>query len=360
MRRAWSLWFTVAFAGCFGPDFAGDGSLKCAATAPQCPPGLQCIDGACWDPTKHGDAASDLAMTPPPADGGAFDLTASADPDLAMSSDDLTGAVPLDLTGTPSADLRAAADLKSPADLGALPDDPGPGPTETCTFTPDTNGFFPLTSSDGIEHIVRLPKKPTAYDTAAPQPYPLFVSLHGCGDTALNHATWSTVPWGTWRDNQNYIGLSVGGRNGACWNMTDDPVKVANAIAKVRACFYVHQKKIVIGGYSSGGMLAYKVGLTNAATYAGILIANSGIRSGLGGENKVTPALNAAAWKINIAQKTRDSDDNFPLADVLADKMKIDAAGFPYDFLQAVGEHGDVDGDWDVFLIPHIASWRAP
>ncbi len=279
--------------------------------------------------------------------------TSQSTPDLTSPAAPHPDLAAVDLATSASADLLATA---TPPDLL---DDPGPGPTQSCAYTEDQYDFFELVSSDDVHHTVRLPKLP-AYDANNPQPYPLFVALHGCGDTADNHGKWSAVPWeGTYRDEQSYIALSVGGRDGTCWQMTDDPIVFA-AIARVRECFWVHQKKIVIGGYSSGGQLAYNVGLSNAAFFAGILIANSSAHDGVGGASKVDAALAAAAWKINIAHKARTSDTVFPIADVKADNTKILAQGFPLDFLEAAGTHGDVAGDWDGFLLPHLAGWRAP
>src|SRR5450432_996375 len=68
--------------------------------------------------------------------------------------------------------------------------DPGPGPTQSCAFTPDSNGFFTLTSGS-TTYAVRLPP---AYEVANPRPSRLLVALHGCGDTAMNFATFAAVP----------------------------------------------------------------------------------------------------------------------------------------------------------------------
>src|SRR5664279_1495194 len=120
---------------------------------------------------------------------------------------------------------------------------PGPGPTQSCTINPDADGFFTLSSALS-NYAVRLPP---AYEVAHPRPSRLLVALHGCADTAMNFATWAAAPFAL-RSSQNYIAISVGGRDGGCWNLSDGPL-VAAAIAHVRSCFYVHQERIVLGGY---------------------------------------------------------------------------------------------------------------
>jgi predicted esterase len=229
-------------------------------------------------------------------------------------------------------------------------DDPGPGPTESCSITPDGNGFFRLQ-----DDWLRLPP---GYDAAAPTPQPLVLGIHGCGDTAQNFVTWAIAP-GSVRATQGYIALSLGGRDGQCWDMAADPPKVLAALERVRRCFYVHQQRVVIAGFSSGGMLAYKVGLAYADLFAGILIENSGLSAGVGGNN-VSGALAAAAWKLPVAHTARLGDDNFPIEGVRSDRDKLVAAGFSVDLREVAGEHGDTGGDWAEFLLPHVASWAAP
>jgi predicted esterase len=234
------------------------------------------------------------------------------------------------------------------------PDEAGPGPTQACPATPDGQGFFRLTSS-ASDYWVRLPP---GYDPAAPTPQRLVVGIHGCGDSAQNFLQWAIAPFPL-RATQGYIAISLGGKDGQCWDMTADPPKVLAAIEHVRSCFWVHQKRVTLAGFSSGGMLAYKVGLGNAGLFSGLLIENSGLSAGVGGGN-VDSVLAAAAWKLNVAHTARLGDDNFPIAGVRSDRDKLTAAGFPVDFREVEGEHGDVGGDWAEFLLPHVTSWEAP
>ena len=232
--------------------------------------------------------------------------------------------------------------------------DAGPAPTQSCPVNPDANGFFQITSALSTG-TVRLPPD---YSVASPQPRRLLVALHGCGDTAANFATWAAVPFAL-RGSQDYIALSVGGREGSCWNLANDGAIVAAAIDHLRTCFFAHQRRIVIAGYDSGGMLAYKLAMTDALRYAGVLIENSGLTQAVGIAN-VDTVLDAAAWKINVAHTARTLDLTFPIAGVRSDRDKMLARQFPLLYRELVGDHTGVTEDWSQYLIPAMASWVAP
>ena len=244
------------------------------------------------------------------------------------------------------------ADLASaPADLTAGAVDPGPGPTKQCSYTPDADGFFSLSSAKS-DYWVRLP---VSYNPAKPSR--LVVAIHGCGDTAKNFATWAAAPYAL-RATQDYIAISIGGRDNQCWDLAADGPTVAAAIADVRACFFVHQKQIVLAGYSSGGMLAYNLGMKGAASYAGILIENSGLSQGVGGN--VDQVLTNAAWKLNVAHSARLQDGSFAIAGVQADRDKMLAHGFPLQYRELPGDHNGSSDDWAVYLLPKMSTWNAP
>jgi poly(3-hydroxybutyrate) depolymerase len=247
----------------------------------------------------------------------------------------------------------AAGGDDAPGAPDAAENEAGPGPTQECPFTADGDGFFTLTSARS-DYVVRLPG---GYDVAAPQPQRLLVAIHGCGDSAYNFATWGAVPYAL-RDSQDYLAISIGGRDGECWNITDDGAIVTAAIEHVRSCFYVHQKQIVLAGYSSGGMLSYKLAMTDAPSYAGALIENSGLSQGVGGN--VDAALDAAGWKIHVAHSARIMDGSFDIDGVRADRDKMLAHDFPLEYRELDGTHDGTSDDWSEYLIPAMATWSAP
>lgn len=230
--------------------------------------------------------------------------------------------------------------------------DPGPGPTQTCAINPDANGFFTLTSA-ASNYVVRLP---VGYETAHPRPSRLLVALHGCGDTAFNFATWAAAPFAL-RAQQNYIAMSVGGREGTCWNLGSDEALVAAAIAHVRSCFFVHQERIVLAGYSSGGDLAYKLAMKDALVYAGVLIEHSTLSYAVVNVDNV---LNAAGWKLNVGHIAGTNDSVYPISVVRGDRDAIMTHGFPMQYRETSSDHGGSSADWDSYLIPLMSKWTTP
>jgi hypothetical protein len=231
--------------------------------------------------------------------------------------------------------------------------DAGPGPTQDCPFTKDMDGFFTLTSPLS-DYVARLPAN---YDVANPEPTRLIVALHGCEDTAYNHATWAGVPYNL-RDSQDYISISLGGRDGGCWKVPDDKAIIDAAVAHVRSCFYVHQKKIVLAGFSSGGDLTYVTSMHYAKTYAGILIEHSDLTDNVGAGN-VDSVIAGAAWKFNVSIRAGDNDMVYPIATVKSDYQKMLAAGFPIKITETADTHDGTSTDWEA-LIPQSSTWLAP
>ena len=259
-------------------------------------------------------------------------------------------------TGTGAATHPAPAGTPTPGTPTPTPTpvpDPnagaGPKPTNTCSITKDGAGFFARTSTSG-SYVAYVP---ASYDGTAPMR--LIVGLHGCGDSAMNFAAWGVNPFDT-RSTQTHIGISVGGADGRCWNASDD-AKVLAAVADISQCFWVHQKKVVIAGFSSGGELSYRLGLSQSSHFAGILIEDSGLYAANGNPDSL---LANASWKLNIAHLTHTSDPVFPLATVKADWAKTKAAGFPLVTKETPGAHDGTSTDWATWLIPQSAGWVAP
>jgi len=249
-------------------------------------------------------------------------------------------------TETPGTGTSTPAPTPTPVDPSA---GAGPKPTATCSVTKDGAGFFTRTSS-ASSYVAYVP---ASYDGT--KPVRLIVGVHGCGDSAMNFATWGVNPFDT-RSTQDHIGISVGGADGRCWTASDD-AKVLAAVDDISQCFWVHQKKVVLAGFSSGGELSYRLGLSQASRFAGLLIEDSGLYAANGNPDGL---LGNASWKINIAHLTHTSDPVFPLAKVKADWTKTTAAGFPLVTKETPGAHDGTSTDWATWLIPQSASWVAP
>ena len=136
----------------------------------------------------------------------------------------------------------------------------------------------------------------------------------------MNFATWGVNPYKT-RQTQDHIGISIGGQDGNCWDTTNDVDKVIAAIDDISKCFYVHQQKVVLAGYSSGGILAYRLGPHAVGE----------VRGDPHRELRARQARQptGAAWKINVAHIAHTGDAEFPSRRREADWAKLEAAGIP-------------------------------
>jgi predicted esterase len=247
---------------------------------------------------------------------------------------------------TPAA--PGATDPSAPAGPAAGVDDPGPAPSGACSIA---KGQFVTRSSGESSYVAYVPK---SYNGS---PTRLLVALHGCGDDAQNFAEWAGAPYAT-RDDQTHITISVDGASGGggCWSIQRDTSKVLAAIDDVAKCVYVHRQKIVVGGFSSGGMLAYSVGMKNADRFAGILIENSALSSA----GNADGLLAGAARKIPVAHVAHVQDSVFPIGKVRGDWSKMKAAGFPLMSEELPGDHDGTTEDWAETLIPQMAGWQRP
>jgi len=139
-------------------------------------------------------------------------------------------------SGAPTPEPAAENPAPTPTGTGTSPivtpptpkpnvDDPGPAPPGCGTVTKDKDGFFTRTTAKS-PYIGFVPKGYTG------QPTTLVVGLHGCGDSAMNFATWGVNP-GKTIATQKHIGISIGGRDGQCWDTKTDGDKVLAAIEEV-------------------------------------------------------------------------------------------------------------------------------
>lgn len=196
--------------------------------------------------------------------------------------------------------------------------------------TYDSNGIFKLTSpqSDYWGY------KPDTYSDS--KPIALFIWMHGCGGNAAGDV-WNICPPAT-RQTQSYIGISLGGRDGACWQTGVDGPKVLAAIEHIKKYFNIDANRIFLGGYSSGGDMTYRIGMTNAKLFAGLLIHNS---DSFGSGASLSSLMQAASWKINIAQLNHLSDTTYPIDKCRANLATLKANGFPVVAMELPGSHYD-------------------
>ncbi len=223
---------------------------------------------------------------------------------------------------------------------------PGAPPSQDCHLA---KGTFLERQTAASSYVLYVPEK---YDG---RPSRLLVGLHGCGDTAWSFAEWAVNPDET-RDAQTHIGIAVEGASGDgnCWLAEDDAPKVLAAIEDIASCVYVHRQQIVLGGFSSGGLVAYWLGLTHADRFAGLLVSNAA----LSGAGDASSLLARASWKIPIAHRAHEGDDVFPIDQVRTDWDTLTANGYPLVTSEVAGGHDGTSDDWAQWLIPQMQGWQ--
>jgi predicted esterase len=123
---------------------------------------------------------------------------------------------------------------------------------------------------------------------------------------------------------------------------------------------------VVIGGYSSGGDLAYRTAFYNANTFAGLLAENTSPFRDTGSSQ--SDSLAAAAWKFNVVHLAHSQDETYPIAGVKDEVNAMKDAGFPVTFVERPGTHADpdtadsgTDHDLRTILLPHMNDdWQSP
>jgi hypothetical protein len=216
---------------------------------------------------------------------------------------------------------------------------------------------------------------PGSYDASNLAPTPLLIWLHGCYGEAEGEA-WVVDPGEEMQPPQDWLTLALAGREGgtegACWVPSVDEAKVMAALADFDTHFNVDPRRVILGGYSSGGDLAYRTGFRHSATFAGLLIENSSPFRDT--ESTQAESLAAATTKLHIVHLAHLQDTTYPIEGVRAETNAVKAAGFPLERIEVRGEHwndaGDVvkgqavpgtDADLRTLLLPHIDDgWLAP
>ncbi len=218
----------------------------------------------------------------------------------------------------------------------------------------------------GVEYFGFVP------DTySASTPMPLLIWAHGCGGEAEGDA-WNVGSY-TPEPGKGWLALSLGGRDGGCWNpLAESEGLVMAALADFEAHFNVDRHRVILGGYSSGGDLAYRTGFRHSSTFAGLLIENSAPFEQT--ESTQAESLGAATTKLHIVHLAHEQDETYELPKVEAEVAAVKAAGFPITLIKRPGTHFDepeaivegkkvpgTDKDVQTYLLPHIEDgWTSP
>jgi predicted esterase len=167
--------------------------------------------------------------------------------------------------------------------------------------------------------------------------------------------------------------LSLGGRDGGCWNpLAETEPLVMAALADFETHFNVDRHRVILGGYSSGGDLAYRLAFYDSNQFAGVLAENTSPFRDTGSTEAAS--LAAASWKFHVVHLAHLQDTEYPIAGVREETDAMIAAGFPLERIEVDGGHYDepgaienghavpgTDADLVDILLPHIdGGWRSP
>lgn len=215
--------------------------------------------------------------------------------------------------------LPAAPEHIAPTDTPPVPaelgNDIAPSPLSTVPTNPLTHPVDEpfLVNAGSVSYYAFVP---ASYDPTNQTAMPLLVWAHGCSGKAEGEA-WVVDPDG--EEPQDWLTLSLAGRESPgdeCWVPSVDEAKVMAALADFETHFNVDRRRVLLGGYSSGGDLAYRTGFRHSSTFAG----------------------------------------TYKLGEVEAEIAAVRAAGFPVEFIVRPGGHSDshTDEDLRTYLLPHI------
>lgn len=238
------------------------------------------------------------------------------------------------------------------------PAPPGPPARPADTTPPHPIAFAPDTdlheTTAGADYWLFVPD---AYDATHRTPSELFVWMHGCGGDAQGDLdTYAN-------SGESYIMLSLDGArtDDGCWDVNSSPARVLAAIADAEDRFNIDRRRVVIGGYSSGGDLAYRTAFYNAYTFAGLLAENTSPFRDTG--SRAADSLAAAAWRFPIVHLAHTEDEVYAIDGVRSEIGALQQAGWNVTLVLRPGRHADgrTDQDLKEVLLPYLdAGWKAP
>jgi predicted esterase len=222
----------------------------------------------------------------------------------------------------------------------------GTVPTAPVDFTPDT----PFKLGNYFIDV------PSSYDASNQTPTTLFVWSHGAGGFSQ-----FDIDDYKWTSGTPYIEIALDGREGGAWDVNADPAAVLAAIADVKTHFNIDPARVILGGYSSGGDLSYRVAFTNSTQIAGVLAENTTPFRDTGLTQD--QALSSASFKFHVVQLAHTEDDTYPIDAVRSETDAVKSAGFPLQLIERPGQHFDDNtvSDFQTLVLPHISDgWTSP
>ena len=195
-----------------------------------------------------------------------------------------------------------------------------------------------------------------------PGPFGVLIWLHGCGGHSANDVWMVADYW-----DEHYITIAPDGAEAGCWD-PEQPVglagegRVLDTVRSVIAHFPVDPRRIVLGGYSSGGDLSYRTAFCHSDKFAGVIAINTAPFRDNGG-NETRACMADAPWKFNTVHLAHTGDGTYPIELVRSEVLEMKNAGFPVELIERPGSHYDDATDEEIqqLVKEHMDDgWTAP
>jgi poly(3-hydroxybutyrate) depolymerase len=207
---------------------------------------------------------------------------------------------------------------------------------------------------------------PSGYDATHRTPTALLVWGHGCGGNSHDDVAGSihAAPEDSW------VVIAPRGRDGDCWKPDVDVARWARAVADVRRRLNIDPRRVLVGGFSSGGDLAYRFAFEQSDHVAGALVAGTTPFRDTG--RSAAELLAAAHFRFRTRHVLHTDDGTYPATTVRAEIARMERAGFDVDVVERPGPHFEPDTpegaptsgsyyDLRTYLLPVMdRGWRSP
>ena len=180
---------------------------------------------------------------------------------------------------------------------------------------------------------------PSGYDGT---PSALLVWLHGCGgQSRFDIETYHPA------QAEDFVMIAPTDREGDCWKTPEsgagDDGLVLAAIADVSQRFNIDPGRVVLGGYSSGGDLSYRVAYRHSAAIDAVLASNTAPFRDTG--VPAAEAIQPATTRFRIVHLAHTEDEVYPIETVRAELQTLVTNGFPVTSIERPGGHYDDPGE---------------
>ena len=265
----------------------------------------------------------------------------------------------------------AAAPDATPGDASTsdAPFDAGPPPDRTCADDPEACSRAACAAdADRIGMTSRTDSAGATYTAYAPASYDptklahVVVALHGGFGSPGAAAAYLTGTWQSAADSAGFLvvapetpldggqGYWSFGADGASW--------VLGVVDDFRRCYSIDARRVILGGFSSGGQAAYALGLARADRFSGLAITGADYLTSLGLAREAgVPDLLPSSWLIPISNFAGTSDPAASLNGAVLPGMQILVdAGHPFDL--HVFDGGHVAGTDPAFALQMYVDHR--